>query len=56
VQAAAAENGAVFVDLLPYVRDQQPSVLWVTPPDPHPNALANKFLADGLFATLEKLQ
>jgi lysophospholipase L1-like esterase len=56
VQAAAAENGAVFVDLLPYVRDQQSSALWVTPPDPHPNAFANKFLAEGLFATLEKLQ
>jgi lysophospholipase L1-like esterase len=56
VQAEAAENGAVFVDLLPYVRDQQSSSLWVTPPDPHPNAFANKFLADGLFATLEKLQ
>ena len=56
VQGAVAENGAVFVDLLPYVRDQDSSSLWVTPPDPHPNALAHKFLAEGLFETLETLR
>ena len=56
VQGAAAENGAVFVDLLPYLRDRDSSSLWVTPPDPHPNALAHQFLAEGLFKTLETLQ
>jgi lysophospholipase L1-like esterase len=56
VGAAAAEYGVAFVDLLPYVRDQQSSALWVTPPDPHPNALANKFLAQGIYEALEKLR
>lgn len=56
VRAAAEENGVPFVDLLPYVRDQDSAALWVTPPDPHPNALANKFLAAGIFEALEKLR
>jgi lysophospholipase L1-like esterase len=56
VRDAAAENDVAFVDLLPYVRDQESSALWVTPPDAHPNAFANKFLADGIFEALEKLR
>jgi lysophospholipase L1-like esterase len=55
VKGAAAENDAVFVDMLPFLRDQKSSSLWVTPPDPHPNAFADQFIAAGLFATLEKL-
>ena len=55
VQEAAEENGAEFVDLLPALEDQESSTLWVTPPDPHPNALANQFLAEGLFEALQKL-
>jgi lysophospholipase L1-like esterase len=56
VRAAAAENKAAFVDLLPYVRDQDSALLWVTPPDPHPNGFAHKFLADGIFDALEKMR
>jgi lysophospholipase L1-like esterase len=56
VQGAAVEYGASFVDLLPYVHDQQSSKLWVTPPDPHPNAYADKFFAQGLYEALEKLE
>jgi lysophospholipase L1-like esterase len=56
VRGAAAEYDVPFVDLLPYVHDQPPSTLWVTPPDPHPNALADKFLAQGVYEALEKLQ
>jgi lysophospholipase L1-like esterase len=56
IRGTAAENGAVFVDLLPYLRDQEPASLWVTPPDPHPNGLAHKLIAEGLFKTLEALQ
>jgi hypothetical protein len=29
--------------------------LWVTPPDPHPNSLAHKLIADALFDTLRQL-
>ena len=32
--------GVPFVDLLPTVRDLEPASLWVTVPDPHPNAKA----------------
>ena len=32
--------GVPFVDLLPAVRDLEPSSLWVTVPDPHPNGKA----------------
>jgi lysophospholipase L1-like esterase len=55
VRAAAAQNGAAFVDVLPYLKDQPSSSLWVTAPDPHPNAFANAFIAQGLFDALRKL-
>jgi lysophospholipase L1-like esterase len=53
---AAKKNGAAFVDVLPYLKDQPSSTLWVTPPDPHPNALANELIARGLFEALQKLR
>jgi lysophospholipase L1-like esterase len=55
LRATAAENGVEFVDLLPYLQDQESTKLWVTAPDPHPNAFANQFLAAGLFDALQKL-
>jgi lysophospholipase L1-like esterase len=55
VRQAAAENGVPFVDLLPSVKDQESSALWVTAPDPHPNGYANQFLAAGLFEALQAL-
>jgi lysophospholipase L1-like esterase len=56
VRQAAEENGAVFVDMLPAMVDQQSSKLWVTPPDPHPNSYANELIAKALFAALPKPQ
>jgi lysophospholipase L1-like esterase len=52
VKKAALENGATFVDLLPAVKEQDSAALWVTPPDPHPNAFANELLANGLYEAL----
>jgi lysophospholipase L1-like esterase len=49
VQEAARENDVTFVDLLPYLKDQRSATLWVTAPDPHPNALAHQLIAQGLF-------
>ena len=46
--------GAEFVDVLPYLKDTRASDLWVTPPDPHPNALAHRLIAAGLFDALRK--
>jgi lysophospholipase L1-like esterase len=55
VRQAATENGAAFVDVLPYLKDQPSAALWVTPPDPHPNAFSNQFIAQGLFEALQPL-
>jgi lysophospholipase L1-like esterase len=55
VQAAAEQNGVAFVDLLPYLKDRASADLWVTPPDPHPNALAHGLIAQGIFDALQRL-
>ena len=55
VHEAADENDVPFVDLLPYVQRVPSPELWVTPPDPHPNGLAHKLFAEGIFDALEKL-
>jgi len=52
VREAARENDLPFADLLPYLRDQEASKLWVTRSDPHPNALAHQLIAEGLFDAL----
>ena len=55
VHEAADENDVPFVDLLPYVQGVPSPELWVTPPDPHPNGLAHKLFAEGIFDALERL-
>jgi lysophospholipase L1-like esterase len=55
VHEAADENDIPFVDLLPYVQGVPSPELWVTPPEPHPDGLAHKLFADGIFDALEKL-
>ena len=55
VHEAADQNGVPFVDLLPYVQGVPSPELWVTRPDPHPNGLAHKLFAQGIFEALEKL-
>jgi lysophospholipase L1-like esterase len=56
VRQTAQENGVAFVDVLPYLKEQPSEKLWVTPPDPHPNALANELIARGLFDALQPLR
>jgi lysophospholipase L1-like esterase len=55
VGQAARQDGASFVDLLPYLKEQQSSKLWVTEADPHPNALAHSVIAKGIFDAMQKL-
>ena len=55
VRQAAQENSAAFVDILPNLQFQASSDLWVTPPDPHPNAFANELIAAGLFSALQRM-
>jgi hypothetical protein len=55
VADTARENGVDFVDLLPSLRQEESSSLWVTAPDPHPNGRANELIAKGLYETLKLL-
>ncbi len=55
VRQVANENNVPFVDLLPNLQFQASEDLWVTPPDPHPNAFANELIAAGLFNALQKI-
>lgn len=55
VRQTANENNVPFVDLLPALQYQASEDLWVTPPDPHPNAFANELIAAGLFSALRKI-
>jgi hypothetical protein len=55
VHEAADQNGVPFVDLLPNVQRVPSPELWVTPPDPHPDGLAHKLFAEGIFEALETL-
>ena len=55
VKAVADSNGVPFVDILGQLKDQPSEKLWVTPPDPHPNAYANAYIAKGLFEALQRL-
>jgi len=56
VRRAADENGVEFVDVLPALAGHESSELWVSPSDPHPNALANELIADTLFRKLETME
>jgi hypothetical protein len=40
VRNAVESRGVTFIDLLPSVEGEDPASLWVTVPDPHPNAKA----------------
>lgn len=45
VRKVVEKDGVRFVDLLPSVENLEPSSLWVTAPDPHPNAKADAAFA-----------
>jgi lysophospholipase L1-like esterase len=49
VRAVVESERVPFVDLLPTVEDLEPSSLWVTVPDPHPNGKAASFFARGMI-------
>ena len=55
VHGVADAEHVPFVDLLSSVKDQESSKLWVTAPDPHPNAYANGLYADYLIPFLKPL-
>jgi len=52
VRKVVEANGMPYVDLLPTVENMDPSTLWVTVPDPHPNAKADGAFTEGMIKEL----
>jgi hypothetical protein len=52
VRTAVEADGLPFVDLLPTVEAMDPASLWVTVPDPHPNAKADTAFTGGMLKVL----
>ena len=52
VHKVVDQAGMPFVDLLPTVENMNPSTLWVTVPDPHPDAKADTAFTDGMLKVL----
>ena len=50
----ADEHGVQFVDLLPSVKDESESDLWVSQQDQHPNSLACELIAHAIQKALVK--
>lgn len=53
VRKIAESNRIPYLSLIPAVRDMEPSTLWVTVPDPHPNSIAHEAFAAELFRIFE---
>jgi len=56
LRATAVQFGVAYVDVLPFLQAYDSSALWVTLPDPHPNALAHAAIANALFGGIEDLR
>jgi lysophospholipase L1-like esterase len=48
----AAEDGYVYVDLLPAFGTLAPEKVWAMPGDPHPNALGHRLMAQAIFPVI----
>lgn len=53
IEQIAAANQLRYIPMLPAVRDLKPETLWVTPPDPHPSAVAHEAFAKELYRVLD---
>lgn len=54
VRNSASKNGAYFLDLLPYFKDENPEAIWVSHEDAHPNARGHKIAANAITEYLIK--
>jgi lysophospholipase L1-like esterase len=52
VRALADSEGAPFVDMLDALANEPPASLWVSVPDPHPNARAHRLIGERLAERL----
>jgi lysophospholipase L1-like esterase len=50
----AAQEGYVYVDLLPEMQGYPPEQLWAMPGDPHPNAFGHELMARAIFPVLSR--
>jgi hypothetical protein len=48
MKRVAAEDGYVFVDLLPAFGSLPPEQVWAMPGDPHPNSLGHELMAKAI--------
>jgi GDSL-like Lipase/Acylhydrolase family len=55
VRAVVESERVPFVDLMPTIEDLEPSSLWVTVADPHPNGTADESFARGMIPTISAL-
>ncbi len=55
VRGVVESHGLPFFDLLPTVENLNPSSLWVTVPDPHPNGIAEIAFAKGMIPQIVPL-
>jgi hypothetical protein len=49
LRRVVAENGIPLLELRDTLQDHDVATLWVTPPDPHPNARAHAIGADAIW-------
>lgn len=54
LRALSERLSVPFIDLLPSVQNEPPASLWVTVPDPHPNARATELFAAALLAPIRE--
>jgi hypothetical protein len=54
VEAVAKDNNVAFVDLLPSIAALEPTTLWVSNEDAHPDALANEHFAKVIETALKR--
>ncbi|HYV89665.1 MAG TPA: hypothetical protein VFA91_13895, partial [Candidatus Polarisedimenticolia bacterium] len=54
-RGVAESEGVPFIDLLEPVKGMESSKLWLTVPDPHPNAYTNGLYADYLYPRFKDL-
>jgi hypothetical protein len=55
VRTVVERDRVAFVDLLPTVENLEPSSLWVTVPDPHPNGKANSSFVRGMIPKISAM-
>lgn len=53
IKQLAAEEGYVFIDLLPSMESMTPEELWSMPGDPHPNGLGHRRMSETVYPVLK---